>query len=178
VKTWELLYRNHADSTPEGLNIRRMLADAVIGQLCDMREISAGMIASATLRTEFLNELSARMRSEEANLDEWRNRVKLSMGLITQEQIDAANQQKEQLLNEAAASNQNVIIKKNTSNLRGGKTTNRYDFDPGNAGASTIRGPTAELLSELKMNLRGCRTGRSITEMTAIRMRSWWGAGG
>lgn len=178
VKTWELLYRNHADSTPEGLNIRRMFADAVIGQLCDMREISAGMIASATLRTEFLNELSARMRSEEANLDEWRNRVKLSMGLITQEQIDAANQQKEQLLNEAAASNQNVIIKKNTSNLRGGKTTNRYDFDPGECWCLHDTRPDGGALKRAKDELKGMPYGakyyRNDRNQDAELVGSWW----
>ncbi|HAV1601568.1 TPA: DEAD/DEAH box helicase family protein [Enterobacter hormaechei subsp. xiangfangensis] len=178
VKTWELLYRQHGDDTPEGLNLRRMYADAVIGQLCNMSDITATMIASATLRSDLNAQLSSAMRQFSQDIDEWRDGVKLSMGLITQEQIDAANQQRAEKVQEEGASNTNIIIKKNASNLRGGKSTNRYDYDPGECWCLHDVRPDGGALRRAKDELKaapyGAKYYKNDRNQDAELVGSWW----
>lgn len=178
VRTWEILYRDLSGTTPEKLNLDRMYADAVIIGLCREDQITASMIASATLRNDFNNELNVAMRQMAEDFDGWLQGVKLSRGEITQDQIDTANAARDQLIKEQAASNPNIIIKRNESNLRGGKGTNRYDYSAGECWCLHDARPDGGALKLAKDDLKaqpyGAKYYRNDRDREAELVGSWW----
>lgn len=178
VRNWETLYRDFAKLTPESMNLARMYADAVIMDLCRADQITPALLASATLREEFNRELSSAMRQMAEDFDAWLQAVKLSRGEISQEEVDTANAARDQLVKEQAASNPNIIIKRNESNLRGGKGTNRYDYEPGSCwclhDARADGGALKSAKDDLKAQPYGAKYYRNDRDQSAELVGSWW----
>lgn len=178
VRTWETLYRDFSNNTPEGLNLAREYADAVIIDLCDMRDVTARMISMPLLRQDFDRELSGALVQFAADVEQSVLDVKQRRGMVSQEQIDAANAEREQLMKDQAASNENIIIKRNSSNLRGGKGTNRYDFAPDECwclhDARQDGGALKRAKDDLKADPYGAKYYRNDRDRDAELVGSWW----
>lgn len=178
VRTWEALYRDYSNNSADGLNLARMYADAVIMDLCREGQITTALISSATLREDMGRELNGAMRQMSEDFDAWLQAVKLSRGEITAEQVDAANAARDQLVKEQAASNPNIIIKRNESNLRGGKAANRYDYAPGECwclhDARADGGALKRAKDDLKAQPYGAKYYRNDRDQSAELVGSWW----
>jgi SNF2 family DNA or RNA helicase len=174
---WYGFYRDWTAKTPEALNMPRMFADAVIAGYCNLSDINPTMFASVTLRDELSFTINKRY-AQTTDIDEWLIGVKLTYGMISPEEVRAAEEKKATLVAEQAASNPNIIIKKNTANLRGGKSTNRYDYAAGECWCLHDLREGGGALKEAKDDLKAQPYGASYysnkRDQNAELVGSWW----
>ncbi|HBM2815700.1 TPA: DEAD/DEAH box helicase family protein [Enterobacter hormaechei subsp. xiangfangensis] len=164
----------------EELNLAQMFSDAVIGNLCNLSDITINMLENPLLREDLQREINAAWRQSRVNMTEWVNDMKLAAGLITQDQIDEANIKQAELASQRTASqtvNGAVTIKSNASAIRGGKSTNKYDYAPGECwclnDARENGGALRDAKDELKSSF-GAKYYKNNRDSSAELVGSWW----
>ncbi|WP_074024517.1 N-6 DNA methylase [Xenorhabdus eapokensis] len=111
-----------------------LFADAVALGIIEEHDITESLFLNIQQRNELMESINQGYKKVRYGIGRW-DEIKVKAGLISQEDVDKANAEKAQIEKEAqkmraARLENNIVVKTNSTAIRGGKGANRYDYAP------------------------------------------------
>ncbi|WP_340615866.1 SNF2-related protein [Xenorhabdus entomophaga] len=161
-------------------NFATLFADAVALGIIEEHDITESHFLNVQRHDGLFSEINQGYKKLRYGVGRW-DEIKLKAGLISQEEVDKANAEKAQIEQETqkmriAQLENNIIVKTNSTAIRGGKGANRYDYAPDGCYCfNDIRGKDGALFEakdELKVDFSATYyNGRNPSDELA---GSWW----
>ncbi|WP_143707601.1 hypothetical protein [Xenorhabdus szentirmaii] len=122
------------DSGVFATDFANLFADAVALGFIEGLEITESLFLMVQQRDELVDKIHSRYSKSRYEATFW-DKIQVKAGLLTQESVDHANAEKARLEQEAqeirvAQLEKNIMVKTNSTAIRGGKGANRYDYAP------------------------------------------------